>query len=127
MKTMGIKFLVTLTFLQGHRISGNKTDCLHTSDTMFSVKLKFSMNVIYVHMYTHIGIADQPQKKFTRIYHTAECESFEHLLFLFIYVCVVPYRVKVRINFIASLKSDTFILLATVQESNMKTIRIYLQ
>ena len=68
-KTMGIKCFVTLTFLQGHRISGNKTDSLHTLDTMFSIKLKFSMNVIYVHTYTYTSMADQPQKKFTQMYH----------------------------------------------------------
>ena len=54
MKTMGITFFVTFIFLQGHRISGNKTDCLHTSDTMFSIKLKSSMNVICVHMYSTV-------------------------------------------------------------------------
>ena len=38
---------------------------------------------------------------------------------------VVPNRVKVHINLKAALKSDIFILLASAQESNMKTEFIY--
>ena len=122
MKTMRRSFC-DLNFPQGHKISGDKTYSLHASDTMFSIKLKFSMNVICFHMYSHIGIADQPQKrKFTQIYHIAECESFEHLLFLFIHVCIKPYGVKMRINLKVALKNDTFILLARIKHENNQNL-----